>query len=154
MTDELQGDAEVEFLTFSDLLGQDTFWHSSAHVLGAAIEEVYPDAQLTIGPALHDGFYYDFFSPSGQVVKDHDSLNKTMKQIIKKNFPFERLILTKEQALEMFEGNPFKQDLISRKINDDELTSVFKLGEFVDLCTGPHVPSTRYIQSIKVTKNS
>ena len=85
---------------------------------------------------------------------EYDDLEKIMKKIIKSNHKFERLVLTKIQALEMFEGNKFKQELISEKVPEGELTSVYEIGNFIDLCTGPHLPSTSYAAGIKVMKHS
>lgn len=98
------------------------FWHSSAHILGSAIEQVFEEPQLTIGPSVKDGFFYDFYSPSGQVIKgedDYKKLEKSIKQIIGKNYTFERLFLTKDQALDMFQYNQFKTELIEKKVAQD-----------------------------------
>jgi threonyl-tRNA synthetase len=98
------------------------FWHSSAHILGSAIEQVFEEPQLTIGPSVKDGFFYDFYSPSGQVIKgedDYKKLEKSIKQIIGKNYTFERLYLTKDQALDMFQYNRFKTELIEKKVAQD-----------------------------------
>ena len=98
------------------------FWHSSAHILGSAIEQVFEEPQLTIGPSVKDGFFYDFYSPSGQVIKgedDYKKLEKSIKQIIGKNYTFERLYLTKDQALDMFQYNQFKTELIEKKVAQD-----------------------------------
>lgn len=98
------------------------FWHSSAHILGSAIEQVFEEPQLTIGPSLKDGFFYDFYSPSGQVIRgedDYKKLEKSIKQIIGKNYTFDRLFLTKDQALDMFQYNQFKTELIEKKVAQD-----------------------------------
>lgn len=148
LDDPLLGDCRASFVGFDDSEAQMAFRHSSAHVLGSAIEQVYDGALLTTGPAVKDGFFYDFYSPSGEVVRgedDYSAIEKVAKSIIGKNYPFERLILTKEQALDLFSYNKFKTELILKKVADGQLTSVFKIGEFIDLCTGPHVPSTRHI---------
>lgn len=85
-------------------------WHSSAHILGAAIEQVFDEPKLTIGPPVSEGFYYDFFSESGQVVtgEEYGQLESLMQEMIKKNEKFDRLVITKDQALELFDGNQFK----------------------------------------------
>lgn len=98
------------------------FWHSSAHILGSAIEQVFEEPQLTIGPSVKDGFFYDFYSPSGQVIRgedDYKKLEKSIKQIIGKNYTFDRLFLTKDQALDMFQYNQFKTELIEKKVAQD-----------------------------------
>lgn len=77
--------------------------------------------------------------------EDYKKLEKVIKTIVNKNYPFERLLLSKEQALDLFSYNKFKVELITKKVEDNELTSVFKIGDFIDLCTGPHIPSTKYV---------
>lgn len=131
-------------------------WHSSAHILGAAIEQVFEEPKLTIGPPISEGFYYDFFSDSGQVVtgEEYGQLEDLMQAMVKADEKFERLVISKEQALSMFDGNQFKQELINEKVSEGDLTSVYRIGDFVDLCTGPHVPSTAYAAGIKVMKHS
>lgn len=91
---------------------QSSFWHSSAHILGSAIEDTYKDSLLTMGPPIKDGFYYDFHSDQVVTEKDYKTLESSIKSIIKKNYDFERLILTKEEALDMFSYNKFKTYLI------------------------------------------
>lgn len=132
---------------------QDTFWHSSAHVLGYAIEQVFPDAQLTHGPATDQGFFYDF-SNGSQVVKEDDYhlLEQKIKKICKARFPFERLELSKEQALDMFAENKYKCQFIEEKV--ESLTSVYRIGDFVDLCMGPHIEHTGHVKAMKILKHS
>jgi threonyl-tRNA synthetase len=109
---------------------------------------------LTIGPPVKDGFFYDFEGPIVKGQEDYTSIEKAVKSIINKNYAFERLLLSKEQALDMFSYNRFKVELIQKKVPDGQMTSVFKLGDFIDLCTGPHIPSTKYVQAFKVMKHS
>jgi len=113
--------------------------------LGYAIENTFDDPLLTIGPSIKDGFFYDFLPSEGKVVQpeDYKSIEKSVKQIIKQNHQFERLLVTKEQALDIFSYNKYKVELIQNKVRDDDITSVFKVGDFIDLCTGPHIVSTR-----------
>ena len=136
---------------------QQAFWHSSAHILGYAIEQYFNDPLLTVGPPTSDGFFYDFFSPSGQVVSspnDFATLEASIKKIIKAKHRFERLELSKEEALDLFSYNRFKTYLIENKVPDDGLTSVYKVGDFIDLCTGPHLPHTGHVKAFKLMKNS
>lgn len=157
MLDEpLLGDCELQLVGFEDAEARRAFHHSSAHILGFAIEQIFQESLLTIGPPVNEGFFYDFHYPSGQVVRDDDykEVEKVIKQIVKKNLKFEKLILSKEQALDMFSYNRFKTELIQKKVSDDQLTSVFRIGDFIDLCTGPHVQTTRAVKALKVMKHS
>ena len=151
----LVGDCKIEFCNFETKEGQSTFWHSSAHLLGSAIETAF-GAKLCIGPALEEGFYYDSYM--GSYVIDPSNDYKTIEEQVKKNaqgnHPFTRLVMTKKEALELFKANPFKVQLISSKVKDDELTTAYRCGDFVDLCLGPHIPNLNMIKALKVTKNS
>jgi threonyl-tRNA synthetase len=123
---------------------QHAFWHSSAHVLGYAIEQYYKEPLLTVGPPTDQGFFYDFFSPHGEVVSEahYGNIEEAMKKIIKAKLKFERLDLTRDEALDMFQHNRFKTHLLQTKVPADGLTSVYRIGDFVDLCTGPHIAHT------------
>lgn len=158
MLDEpILGDCEVQLVGFEDEEAAKAFRHSSAHILGAAIEQVFDEPLLTIGPPVQDGFYYDFYSPGGQVVRgadDYKAVEKAMTKIVGQNHLFERLVVSKEQALDLFSYNNFKVELIEKKIGDSELTSVFRIGDFIDLCTGPHIPSTKHVRGFKILKHS
>ena len=151
----LEGDCKLEFATFEDKEGKSTFWHSSAHILGSAIETAY-GAKLCIGPALEEGFYYDSYMGKHVIESgvDFKIIEDAVKQVGHGNHPFQRLTLTKQQALEIFKDNPFKVQLISSKIPEDGMTTAYRCGGFVDLCLGPHIPNTNLVKSLKVTKNS
>ena len=155
MNRPLVGDCKIEFCNFETKEGQTTFWHSSAHLLGGAIETVY-GAKLCIGPPLEEGFYYDSYM--GTYVIDPANDYKAIEDQVKKNshgnHPFTRLVMTKKEALELFKANPFKVQLISSKVKEDELTTAYRCGDFVDLCLGPHIPNLNMIKALKVTKNS
>ena len=116
----------------------------------------YQQAQLTVGPPTDDGFFYDFWLPDNQVVsQSHFSeLESVTKAIIKAKHRFERLDLTQEQALDMFSDNAFKTRIIEAKVAPSSLTSVYRVGDFIDLCTGPHLPHTGLVKAFKLTKNS
>lgn len=86
--------------------------------------------------------------------EDYNAIEKAVKSIVGQDYPFERLLVTKEQALDLFSYNKFKTELILKKVKDDDITSVFRIGDFIDLCTGPHIPSTKYVKAFKVTKHS
>jgi threonyl-tRNA synthetase len=154
VTRPLEGSCRMELLKFDDPAGQDVFWHSSAHILGQAMERQY-GCHLTIGPSLDNGFYYDgFFGNTKLGAPDFESLTKTMMDISKENQPFERCVLSKEEALELFSENPFKVQLITNKVPDGSLTSCYRCGPLVDLCRGPHLPTTAKAKAFAVTKNS
>lgn len=151
----LEGDCSIDYVTFEEKLGQHVFWHSSAHILGYALEKVY-GAYLCIGPALNEGFYYDSYLGNKAISeeKDYKPIQDAAESIIKQNYPYQRLTLTKEQALELFQDNPFKVQLISSKVPDGGKTSVYKCGEFIDLCMGPHLMNTSIAKYVKIYKNS
>ena len=121
--------------------------HSLAHVLAKAVLKLFPDAKLTIGPAIEDGFYYDFDVPTAFAQEDIKKIEKEMASIINKNEKFERKVVSKQEALKLFENNPYKQELINELPESEEI-SLYYLGEdFVDLCRGPHVESTSKLQN-------
>ncbi len=124
--------------------------------MGSAIEKMYPEALLTHGPAIKEGFFYDFYSPSGQVIsqEDYNHILKYVKSIVDAKHIFERLELTKDEALDLFSYNQFKTELISKKIPEGSMTSVYKIGDFVDLCTGPHIPHTGLAPAFDLLKHS
>jgi threonyl-tRNA synthetase len=155
MTRPLEGDCELEFCTFEEKEGKTVFWHSSAHILGSAIENAY-GGKLGIGPPLEEGFYYDFFMGKLSIEKltDYKLIEDTAKQITQANHPYQRLTLSKEEALRLFQDNPFKVQLISNKIPENGKTTAYRCGNLIDLCMGPHLISTGVVKSFKVTKNS
>jgi threonyl-tRNA synthetase len=155
MTRPLEGDCTLEFCTFEEKEGKTVFWHSSAHILGSALENAY-GANLCIGPPLEEGFYYDSYMGKSSIEEsvDYKIIEDTAKMATQANFPYQRLTLSKEQALEMFKHNPFKVQLISNKIPEGGKTTAYKCGNLIDLCMGPHLISTGIAKSFKVMKNS
>ena len=150
----LISDCKLELCTFQDKEGKNTFWHSSAHLLGAAIENLY-GAKLCTGPALEEGFYYDSYMGTNVIdSNDFNKIEEEMKNLSKGNHPFQRLTMSKNEALELFKANPFKVQLITNKVKDNELTTAYKCGDFIDLCLGPHIPNLNLIKAVKITKNS
>ena len=151
----LEGDCLIEYLTFDDDLGRHVFWHSSAHILGLALEKVY-GAKLCIGPPIKEGFYYDAYMGSKAISeeKDYKNIEQAAEFVIKSNVPYQRLTLSKEQALELFGDNPFKVQLITNKVPNGGKTTAYKCGNLIDLCMGPHLVSTGVAKNIKVYKNS
>lgn len=154
LTRPLEGSCRIELLKFDHAQGQDVFWHSSAHILGQAMEREF-GCHLTIGPALESGFYYDgFFGQRKLAQDDFTTIEKHAADICKEQQPFERCVLTKEEALELFSENPFKVQLITKKVPDGAMTSCYRCGPLIDLCRGPHLPNTGRAKAFKVTKNS
>ncbi|OON17826.1 threonine--tRNA ligase, partial [Opisthorchis viverrini] len=149
-------DASLEILNFDSKDGQYVFWHSSAHVLGEALEQAY-GGHLCYGPPVEEGFYYDMWFPQkdhkGLNQDDHSLLDNICRQICKENQPFERLEMSKEDLLEMFAYNEFKCRIIRNKITTPT-TTVYRCGPLIDLCRGPHVRHTGCIKAMMVTKSS
>ena len=142
-------DCELSVLTFDDPDGKHAYWHSTSHVMAQAIQRLYPQTLFTIGPAIENGFYYDIdcdvtFTPE-VLVKIEDE----MRKIIKEDYPIERFVLSRQEALAKMAGNPYKEELIS-ELPDDEDISFYSQGDFTDLCAGPHVMSTGRIGAVKL----
>ena len=150
----LIGDCKLLLLNFNDPEAKNVFWHSSSHVLGAAIEGVF-GSHLTIGPSLKDGFYYDSYMGNISIIdEDLKMIESYASNICKQKHEFKRLVISKEQALEMFSSNPFKVNLIINKVPDGSLTTVYKCGPLIDLCMGPHIINTGKIKAFAATKTS
>jgi threonyl-tRNA synthetase len=150
----LEGDCKVEFLSFEDPEGKTVFWHSSAHIMGGALEVDY-GCHLCIGPPLDNGFYYDAYLGNVRIdPAQWPKIEEAFHKFAKDKHAFQKVYLTKKQALEMFKHNPFKVHLITSKIPDDAITTAYRCGNLVDLCTGPHIPTTDLARAFKVTKAS
>lgn len=154
LTAPLLGSCKIELIDFNDPDGKEVFWHSSAHILGYSLEQNY-GAFLTHGPPLEEGFFYDSFQGDNSLsTNDYSKMESTAKEIVKKRYPFEKVYLTRDEALELFQNNPFKVSLISSKIKPGTMTTAYRCGDLVDLCTGPHLPHTGKVGAFKITKNS
>ncbi|CAG9833707.1 unnamed protein product [Diabrotica balteata] len=149
----LEVDCTLQLLKFDDEEAQAVFWHSSAHVLGEALERIYGGC-LCYGPPIDSGYYYDMFLDSKGISQtDFPVVESLMKNIVKEKQPFERLEMKKEDLIEMFKYNEFKQRILREKVNTPT-TTVYRCGPLIDLCRGPHVRHTGKIKALKVTKNS
>jgi len=148
----LEESTNVEFLTFESEEGAAIYWHTSSHVLAQAVKRLYPDVKLGIGPAIETGFYYDFDFPEPISSNDLESIEKEMQKIVKEDIPLERLELDKAEAEKMFkeQGEDYKVELIA-EFPDEEYISCYRQGEFVDLCRGPHLPSTGRVKAFNLT---
>ncbi|KAL1774340.1 putative threonine-tRNA ligase 2, cytoplasmic [Sigmodon hispidus] len=149
----LEGDSTVELLMFDNEEAQAVYWHSSAHILGEAME-LYYGGHLCYGPPIENGFYYDMFIEDRVVSSTElSALENICKTIIKEKQPFERLEARKDSLLEMFKYNKFKCRILKEKV-DTPTTTVYRCGSLIDLCKGPHVRHTGKIKAIKIFKNS
>ncbi|MCX8532536.1 threonine--tRNA ligase [Chryseobacterium luquanense] len=149
ITTPITTDSTVQLLTWNDDLGKKAFWHSSAHLLAQAILEFFPDAKLTIGPAIENGFYYDVdFGDESLSDKDFEKIEKKVLENAKKGSTFSLYPVSKEEALKTYADNPYKVELISN-LNDGEITFV-RHDNFTDLCRGGHIPNTSIVKAFKV----
>ncbi|XP_071379253.1 threonine--tRNA ligase 1, cytoplasmic [Centroberyx affinis] len=150
----LEDDCSLQLLKFDDEEAQAVYWHSSAHIMGEAMERVYGGC-LCYGPPIESGFYYDMFLDNNEGVSSNDfpGLENLCKKIIKEKQPFERLEIKKETLLEMFKYNKFKCRILNEKVTTPT-TTVYRCGPLIDLCRGPHVRHTGKIKAMKIHKNS
>ena len=149
VTTPITTDSTVQLLTWNDDLGKKAFWHSSAHLLAQAILEFYPNAQLTIGPAIESGFYYDVdFGDDVLSEKDFEKIEKKVLENAKKASTFSLYSVSKAEALKTYADNPYKVELISN-LNDGEITFVTH-DNFTDLCRGGHIPNTGIVKAVKI----
>ena len=153
LTEEITGDADVQLLTFADEEGRHVFNHTASHILAQAVKRLYPAAKLTIGPAIEDGFYYDFDSETPFSTEMLAALEAEMKKIVKENLHIERFELPREEAIRLMEekGEPYKVQLIE-ELPEDAVISFYRQGEFTDLCAGPHLFSTGAVKAVKLTQ--
>ena len=153
LTEEITGDADVQLLTFADEEGRHVFNHTASHILAQAVKRLYPATKLTIGPAIEDGFYYDFDSETPFSTEMLAALEAEMKKIVKENLHIERFELPREEAIRLMEekGEPYKVQLIE-ELPEDAVISFYRQGEFTDLCAGPHLFSTGAVKAVKLTQ--
>ena len=146
-----ESDCEVSFLTFNDENGRKAYRHTASHVLAQAIKRLYPNTKLAIGPAIEDGYYYDFEFETPITTGDFEKIEAEMKKIIKENIPLEKYELPRDEAIKLMKekDEPYKVELIE-DLPDDAVISFYKQGDFVDLCAGPHLMSTGKLKAIKL----
>ena len=150
---KLTKDSSLEVLTFSDADGKKTYWHTASHVMAQAVKRLYPNTILAIGPSISSGFYYDFDMEETLSPSDLLKIEEEMKKIIKENFLIERFELSPEEAIKFMSdsGQKYKVELIEEHSSAGETISFYKQGEFVDLCSGPHLMSTGMLKAVKLT---
>mgnify|MGYP000131905851 CR=1 FL=1 len=144
-------DASLAIITGKDERALEVIRHSTAHLLAQATQQLYPDAQVTIGPVIDKGFYYDFAYKDGFSEQDLVKIEKKMNAIVKQNLSIERIEMPRNEAIDLFKskGEDYKAEIIA-SIPEDEILSLYKQGDFIDLCRGPHVPSTSKLKAFKL----
>ena len=151
---ELQEDCNLVINTFdSSIEGKKAYWHTTSHVMAQAVKRLFPNVKFAIGPAIDEGFYYDFDVENPFTEDDKEKIEAEMKKIIKENIAIEKFSLSKNEALKLMEGQPYKQELIEELPEGEEI-SFYKQGDFTDLCAGPHLESTGKIKSVKILSSS
>lgn len=148
-------DSDLAICTFDSQEGKDAVRHSISHVLAYAVKRLYPEAKLAIGPAITDGFYYDFDVENSFSAEDLVKIEDEMRKIIKENPSIERFELPRAEAIKLMEdaNEPYKVELIN-DLGEDEVISFYKMGDFVDLCAGPHVMSLKSIKAVKLLRSA
>lgn len=152
LTRPIPGDCRLELLTFNHEGGRLAYRHSASHVLAQAVKHLFPGTKLGIGPAIAEGFYYDFDSEHKFTPEDLADIEEEMRRIIKADYPFVRREVSRQEALELFRklDEPYKIELI-HELPEGVVISIYQQGDFLDLCAGPHLPSTGYLKAIKLT---
>eukprot|EP00300_Choanocystis_sp_HF-7_P004611 c13596_g1_i1.p1 GENE.c13596_g1_i1~~c13596_g1_i1.p1 ORF type:complete len:746 (+),score=211.22 c13596_g1_i1:41-2239(+) len=154
MSRPLEFGGNIRFLEFDDPEATEVFWHSSSHLLGQVLEREF-GGNLTKGPPTEGGFFYDIFLGEQVVTQDHyKQLNAALNAVIKEKQPFERILVSKQDGLELFKHNPFKVEIITNKVPDDAYMSIYKCGTLIDPCRGPHIANSQLVKACQVTKNS
>lgn len=149
----IDSDCSFEVFTFDDEDGKKAFNHTASHVMAQAVKRLYPNAKLTIGPSIENGFYYDFDIDTHFTQDDLDKIEKEMKAIIKENYPIEKFELPVDEAVKLMEekNEPYKIELIKEHAAKGEHISFYKQGEFTELCAGPHLMEMKVIKAFKLT---
>ncbi|HOB87818.1 MAG TPA: threonine--tRNA ligase, partial [Bacillota bacterium] len=148
----LYDDCRLSFLYFEDEEGARIYRHSASHILAQAVQRLYPGVKLGIGPAIENGFYYDFEFEEPLTAGELEKIEREMKKIIKEKLPIERCVMSREEAEAFFreKGQPYKLELIA-DLDGDAVISCYRQGEFVDLCSGPHLTDTGKVKAVKLT---
>lgn len=152
---EIKQDCNLVIHTFQndDINGKKAYWHTSSHILAQAVKRLFPRAKIAIGPAIDEGFYYDFDVEKPFTDEDKAKIEEEMKKIIKEDIPIERFCLPRKEALELMKDEPYKVELIEDLPEGEEI-SFYQQGDFTDLCAGPHLESTGKVKTIKILSSS
>ena len=151
LTTVIDRDCALEFLTFADEEGRRVYRHTASHVMAQAVKALWPEAKLAIGPAIENGFYYDFDCDTAFSTEDFKKIEKEMERIVKANYPIVRSEKPRAEAIAYMQekGEPYKVELIE-DLPEDAVISFYTQGDFTDLCAGPHLPSTGYVKAVKI----
>src|SRR3990167_537552 len=149
----IEEDANLRIITAKDKQGLEIIRHSTAHLLAQAVKQLFPMVQVTIGPIVEDGFYYDFAFGRSFTPEDLERIEARMQELAKQALPVERVTLSRDEAIRLFEnaGEYYKVEII-KVIPENEVLSAYRQGDFIDLCRGPHVPNTQHLKAFKLTK--
>ncbi len=147
----IQKDCSLEILTFDEAEGKHAYWHTTSHIMAQAVKRLYPGTKFAIGPAIENGFYYDFDLEAPLSPEDLVKIEEEMKKIVKENLPLERFELNPDKAREEMAGQDYKQELIEEHSGNGEKISFYRQGDFEDLCAGPHLMTTGGVKAIKLT---
>ena len=150
---EIKEDCELNILTFEELNGKKAYWHTTSHIIAHAVKRLFPKVKFAIGPAIDNGFYYDFDIEKPFSEEDLAKIEDEMKKIIKEDIKIERFSLPKDKALELMKDEPYKTELIEELPEGEEI-SFYKQGDFTDLCAGPHLMSTGKVKAVKLLSSS
>ena len=152
LTKPLEGDTDLRLITEKDPEALEVYRHSSAHLLAAAVLELFPETKLGHGPATETGFFYDFYRPTPFTPEDLEKIEKKMQELVQQNIPYAREFLARDQGLAEFkkEGDFMKCHFIEQFTKPDEKISIYRTGKFIDFCRGPHIPSTGKIKAFKL----
>lgn len=145
-------DSDLNILTFNDVEGKKAFRHTAAHILAQAVKRLHPEAKLAIGPTIEDGFYYDVDRDKSFTMEELLEIEKEMKKIVKESLDIQAFELPRQEAIDLMEkaGEPYKIEII-QELAEDEVITFYKQGDFIDLCTGPHLLNTKSIKALKIT---
>lgn len=152
-TTKINEDSKIEFVKFDDRDGKDMFWHTSTHIMAQAVKRIYPDAKLTIGPPVENGFYYDIDLEYRLTNEDLEKIEDEMRKIVKEELEIKKFYLEPDEARKLMteRGEDYKIELINELVEKGEKLSFYEQGEFVDLCAGPHLPNVKRVKAIKLT---
>jgi len=151
----IKEDAKLQLLKFDSEEGKEVYWHSTAHLMAQAVKQLFPEVQVTIGPAIENGFYYDFDKPVPFTDEDLITIENKMKELVKQNLEYTRTEVSRTEAMAIFEkmNEVYKLEILA-EIPEDEVISIYEQGDFKDLCRGPHIIHTGKIKSFKLLKTS
>ena len=149
----INSDCAIEIITSKNPESLEIIRHDAAHIMAQAVKELFPETQVTIGPAIENGFYYDFSRKTSFTLEDLEKIEKKMHEISQKDYPLIREVKKRDEAVKFFKsiGENYKAEIIAAIPTNEDIT-LYRQGDFIDLCRGPHCPSTSYVKHFKLTK--